>query len=114
MEMNQQQIGALLRTGLAAGGPLGALILQQSHMARDDYDLYVNALLFFLPFVSAIWGWAAHRRTTQIKAVEAIPEVATVVVKDGANGAVGALARSGVNPNIVTESQNGKDAQKAP
>jgi hypothetical protein len=112
MELNQQQVGAFLRTGLAAGGPLGALILSQTHMAQSDYDLYVNAFLFCFPLVAAGWGWVANRRAAQVKAVEQNPDVATVVVKDAANGEIAKLAQSVDHPNIVTETQNGKDKQR--
>ncbi len=48
---------------------------------------------------------------TKVKIAEATPEVATVVIKDTANGLLAAAATSPMHPNIVTETQNEADAK---
>jgi len=62
----------------------------------------------------ALAWWSAQRNTKaeQIKAVEKMPEIATVVVKDEANGKIGKLAQDDAHPNIVTETQNEADAKQ--
>lgn len=113
MEINQQQVAGWLRALLAAGGPLAALVLSKTGMSQDDWMLYTEvALVVIPPLVVAVWGWYSSRKATQIKAVEKMPEIATVVVKDEARGAVGKLAASPNEHNIVTETQNEKDAKK--
>ena len=52
-------------------------------------------------------------RATVIVAAKSLPEVATVVVRDSANGSIGEMARNPDHPDIVTESQNNSD-KKAP
>lgn len=136
MELNRQQLTGWLRIGLAAGGPLGAAILDGTHMAQSSYELYVNAFLYAgVPTICAAWEWAAKRRTAQVAAVaqmppevqkealskvsdvdkvliaKAVPGVATVVVRDVANGALADLAANENHRDIVTETQNEIDAR---
>lgn len=109
---NAQQVVGWLTVGLAAGGPIGAAILDGTGWSHDRYSLYLNALGYIgAPLIAAGWTHWSARRAKLIATVEKLPEVATVVVKDGANGSVGALAQSSDHPNVVTESQNAKDVK---
>jgi hypothetical protein len=115
IELNQQQIAMAMRLALGVGGPLAALIMAKTGMSEGDYTLYLNAALAVVPPIGAlVWGWFANRKATQVANVEHMPEVATIVVKDGANGALGLMAATANNahPNIVTETQNEADAKK--
>lgn len=132
----RERITDALRLLLAAGGPLSALILKYSGMDSNDFNQLVQVILIVVPPVGA-WVWGKYANTidakvqviaeqppaVQVKALEkvpdvvkvqvaeAVPEVATVVVKDNANGALGVLAQSEAHPNIVTETQNERDAK---
>ena len=111
--MNSQQIQDALRIALAAGGPLAALVLKYTGLTADDYALWLSAILLIVPPVAAwLWGYLKNTHANQVKAVEAMPEVATVVVKDEVRNGVGELAADPTHPNIVTETQNEKDAKK--
>lgn len=113
MEINQQQVGDWLRNTLAASGPIAALIIARTGISQGEYALYMEVALAILPgaIVSA-WGWYRNRKATQIKLVNALPEVAKVVIKNNVNGNIGALAQSDAHPTIVDETQNIRDIVK--
>lgn len=48
----------------------------------------------------------------KVQIAEGVPGVATVVIKDDANGGLAKLAQSDEHPNVVTETQNEADAKK--
>jgi hypothetical protein len=50
----------------------------------------------------------------KVQIAQAVPGVATVVIKDTANGELNTLAMSETHPNIVTEAQNEIDARLGP
>ena len=137
--MNQQvksQIYDGLRVLLAAGGPGTAIVLRYTHMNPSDFQLFVQLALFVVPPMGS-WAWGLYLNTiakkveaiaeqpahvqeaaltqvsdaTKILIAEGVPSVATVVVKDVANGAIGTLAQSASHPSIVTETQNELDAK---
>lgn len=113
MEINQQQVAGWLRALLAAGGPFAALVLSKTGISQSDWVLYTElALVIIPPAAVAVWGWYSSRKATQVKLVEKMPEVATIVIKDEARGAVGELAASPNEHNIVTETQNEADAKE--
>lgn len=137
MELNQQQVRTWLQLALSAGGPFAAIILSKTGVSEGDYALYVNLALAFLPgVIVGAWSWYSNRKVAQVAVVaqmpaadqhealnkvsdvdkiriaEAVPEVATVVIKDVANGPVAAIAADDAHPNIVTETQNEADAKK--
>lgn len=112
MELNRQQIVEWSRIGLAAGGPIGGLILHLTGLTTETYMLWVQAALYIVPPpIGFVLSWYANRRAAQILNVKAMPEVATIVIKDAANGDIGKLARSPDQPDIVTETQNERDAK---
>lgn len=125
-----------LRVLLAAGGPFSALVMKYTDIQPSDFDLFVQlALMIVPPFGAWVWGLylntleakveaiAQEPRDVQVQALTkvsdeakvliagAVPGVATVVVKDKENGNLGLLARSDLNSNIVTETQNELDAK---
>lgn len=113
MEINQQQVAGWLRVALSAGGPIAALAMSKMGVSEKDWALYTEVALAIVPGLTvAVWSWYRNRKATQIKLVDKMPEVATIVVKDNANGTVGALAQSEAHPNIVTETQNEIDAKE--
>ena len=113
VEFNKQQVTSFLAIGLAVGGPVGAVILKLTGLTPADYQLYVNAALFVLPPAAAvIYSWFGAKKDKLVAAVEKLPEVATVVVKDETNGKLGQMAASDNHPNVVTESQNEADAKQ--
>lgn len=110
---NQLQVMAQIRLGIAsAGGPIGSLVVMETGMIPGKYELWAAAVAWLASWVVVgIWSWIATRRANLVKTVEQLPEVATVVIKDTANGTVAKLT-NGEHPNIVTESQNEQDALK--
>lgn len=113
MTLNQQQIAAWLRITFAAGGPIAALIISKTGISTSDYLMYLEVGLAIIPgTIAAALSWYRNREDQQIKVTEGLPSVATIVVKDSANGVVGQLAQSGQHPNIVTETQNELDVLK--
>src|SRR5882672_9809158 len=134
VEFNQQQIASALRVVLGTGGPIAAIILAKTGVTEGDYTMYMNAALVVVPPIAAfLWGWYSNRKVAlvanvaqmpaedqhaalnklsdvdKVKIVEAVPAVATVVIKDAANGAIAKVAQSEAHPNVVTESQNALD-----
>lgn len=73
MEINSQQVAGWLRTVLAAGGPLGALILAKSGISQTDWAMYLEVILVIVPPVAvAIWSWFRNRVSTQAKLVSQV------------------------------------------
>lgn len=71
IEINQQQVAAWLRLTLAAGGPIGALILSKTGVTASDYGLYYEAALALLPgLIVTIWSWFRNRHATEVNIVE--------------------------------------------
>ena len=113
MEVNQQQIAGWLRALLAAGGPFAALILSKTGISQADWAMYTELALAIIPPLGvAVWSWFRNRQATQVKLVERIPDVATVVIKDDAKGDLKQMAQSQAHPDVVTETQNEADAKE--
>lgn len=137
MDQNKERIFDALRVLLAAGGPFSAVVLRYTDMKADDFALLAQLALFVIPPVGA-WVWGLYLNTlekkaqaiasapqpaqvaalqaalpveTKVNLTEGIPGVATVVVKDTANGALAKMAASEANPKVVTETQNELDAK---
>lgn len=108
--MNKARIASQLQLWLAAGGPLGALIIHEFGVAPERYDRWATAAIAIVPSLfAAAWNWWQNREAAQIKATAELPGVSKVVVTDTVNGAVGSMARSGDHPSVVTETQNRRD-----
>jgi hypothetical protein len=134
--LQRERIYDALRVLLAAGGPFSAVILRYTEMSQSDFDLLVQLALFVVPPIGA-WVWGLYLNTIEKKVeviaeqprevqaealnkvsdtakvliAKAVPEVATVVVKDNANGQLGHLAQSEEHRDVVTETQNELDAK---
>lgn len=135
MNVTRERITDGLRVLLAAGGPFSALILRYTEMKEDDLNLIIQLVLMVVPPAGAwVWGIYLNSMQKKVEAIasapaqlqqealnkvsdgakvliaEAVPGVETVVVKNNANGELGAIAASPNHPNIVTAKQNQKDA----
>lgn len=139
--MNKVQwdvVWSVLRTMLVAGGPVATLLIALGFPpvqvstylgvglavvaiasvavpgilgAFSQTDSHAVTKVAAMPAPVAIEALKQVPDETKIAIVEKIPDVATVVVKDIANGAVAQLAASDAHPNVVTETQNEKDAK---
>lgn len=77
---NSAQIAGQLRTLLAAGGPLAAIVLAKTGISASDYALYLEAALAIVPpLIAAAWSWWAKRDAAIVAHVESIPGVKLVV-----------------------------------
>jgi hypothetical protein len=137
--VTKERIYDALRLLLAAGGPFSALILRYTGMEQTELDLFVQLALLIVPPAGA-WVWGIYLNSIERKVeviseqspivqrqaldkvsdgakvliAEAVPNVATVVVKDDAGGNLGQIAGSPQHPNIVTETRNELDAKMGP
>jgi hypothetical protein len=135
LNVTRERITDGLRVLLAAGGPFSALILRYTEMKEDDLNLIIQLVLMVVPPAGAwVWGIYLNSMQKKVEAIasapaqlqqealnkvsdgakvliaEAVPGVETVVVKNNANGELGAIAASPNHPHIVTAKQNQKDA----
>ena len=110
---NQLQIMSQVRLALgAAGGTVGTFAVKHLGIVPTDWDVDASMAAWLISWaIVGVWAWLANRSANQIANVEQLPEVATVVVKDSANGAIAKLANDDKHPNIVTETQNEKDVK---
>lgn len=134
---NKEQSLSILRNviSLVAGILVGKGILSAEQAATLTNEIMIAAPAV-AAIVTLIWGLIAHTDKAKVESVAsmpapavtealnkvsdvakiqiagAVPSVATVVVKDTANGTVAALAQSDDHPNVVTETQNEKDAKE--
>lgn len=133
---NKEQILSILRNLLSLGAGYfiakGTITVEQAATITNEIMVAAPAVIGIAVFV---WGLRAHTNTAKVESVasmpapamnealnkvsdvakiqiaEAVPSVATVVVKDTANGSVAAIAQSNDHPNVVTETQNALDAK---
>lgn len=136
MILNKEQINAVLLGLFASAGPLAKLMVSGFHVSGDTVDMIMSFCTVLTPIASSAIFTYLQRDAAKVAAVasmpaeaqqaalnkvpdaikvqitEAIPDVATVVVKDEANGGLHELAVSDAHPNIVTETQNEADAKK--
>lgn len=133
--MNKEQITAAILGLLGVSGPLANLLVNTFHMSDSAVQpvlsiltvatpLIVGAIFAYLQRDSAKVAGVAHMSgadqaaalnkvpdASKILVAEAVPSVATVVVKDGTGNGVGKLVASDAHPNIVDETTNEKDAK---
>ena len=96
---------ALLAIGVASAAVPGLI----SAFTQTDKAAVVKVTA--MPVPVAVEALKQVPDEAKIKIVEAVPDVATVVVKDGVNGEIAKLAASSDHPNIVTETANEADAK---
>jgi hypothetical protein len=99
--MNLDQIQSLIRTLLAAGGPIAALLVQYG-MPQDKVSIWISiALVVLPPVVAAVWGIITKTDAAKVAAVGAMPGVSVIVAPSASAGAQAAAADKavpGVNP----------------
>lgn len=133
------QVQVLLVRACGASGFIGAVTVWVCHhLGLPVPDITVEAMVISTAVPEAVeWYVAWYRNNPNniirrmmkqlngvgitdetkaevLMAAKSMPEVATVVVKDSANGAIGALARNTAHPDIVTETQNALDKKGTP
>ena len=137
MGLNKEQVIAILLGLFGASGPLANWLVTSGHMASADVQADLMLATILTPtIVTLVFAWlqrnsakvagVAHMSPDEqkealnklsdadkVSVAEKVPDVATVVVKDGVNGKLAAMALDNVNhPNVVTETQNEADAKK--
>ena len=134
--MTQTQINALLLGLFGASGPLAKILALVFHMDDGLIHSILEVCTLLTPTISGAIFTYMQRPTGVVNSVasltpvqqnealthvsdaaklqiaEAVPAVATIVVKDTATDGPAKLAQSDNHPNIVTETQNEADAKK--
>lgn len=99
--MNLDQILVLVRTLLAAGGPISGLLVLYG-LPQDKAAMWLSiALIIVPPFVSAVWGIINKTDKNKLAAAGLMPGVAVTVASnasDGAKDAANDPSVEGVNP----------------
>lgn len=98
---NQQQIEGAIRWLFAAGGPIGAVIVQKTN---GDTLNQITALALYIvpPLIALIWSMFIKTQANQAAALN-IPGVQVVVDQKVAPSAVVAAAHNDDIPNVVTQ-----------
>lgn len=133
--MNKEQIIAAILGLLGVSGPVANLLANTFHMSDGAIQPVLSILTVATPLiVGAIYAYlqrdagkvaavasmsapdqaAALNKipdAAKVQIAEAVPGVATVVVKDTAGNGLAKLAASAAHPNVVTETQNEADAK---
>lgn len=133
--MTQTQINALLLGLFGASGPVAKVLSSLFHLDAGVIHDILDALTALTPMISGGLFIYLQRPSglvtsvaelppaqqhdalthvddvTKVKIAEAVPGVATVVIKDEANSTLAALAKDETHPNVVTETQNEADAK---
>lgn len=112
MNVTQQQWTLLKAFGVAVAPSLATFAVNKLHLAPDDVQTYFQLASAAFVLIGGWWGLSAATAAAQVLNVKAIPEVATVVVKDSAVGPVKQLAVDPSQPDVVTETQNEIDAKQ--
>jgi hypothetical protein len=103
--VNQQQIEAMLRLLLGAGGPLAALLLAYG-VPSDKLNLWVNLAIAIIPPIGAgVWGILANTQKRSIADAAAIPGVIKIKVSDNATGGAAQAANDANIPNVKRASE---------
>jgi len=99
--MNLDQILSLVRTLLAAGGPISGLLVMYG-VPNDKATMWLSlALIIVPPVVSAIWGIASKTDKAKVAAAGAMEGVTVTVAPTASPGAQAAAQDKsvpGVNP----------------
>lgn len=132
--MNSDQVNTMLLALFATSGPLAKVLTAAFGMSNDTVSAVLSILAILTPAATGAIFTYMQRNAGKVAAVasmspeeqhaalnkvpdaakvliaKAVPDVATVVVKDTATNGVAKLAASTLQPDIVTESQNKLDA----
>lgn len=107
--MNTDQLWVLLRTLLSATGPIAALLIARG-MPAEDVGLWSSlalALLAFGPIVSqGVIGLMSKTDKSKLAAVNAMPDVVQVVVKDSAGTGATAAVKDKALEKVVPQSSS--------
>ncbi len=99
--MNLDQILSLVRTLLAAGGPISGLLVIYG-LPQDKAALWLSVgLIVIPPIISAIWGIVNKTDKAKVAAAGAMQGVTVTVAADAPEGAKAAAQDPkvpGVNP----------------
>ncbi len=77
--MNLDQIQSLIRTLLAAGGPIAALLVQYG-LPADKVTIWLSLALAILPPIAAgVWGIVVKTDKAKVAAAGAMPGVSVIV-----------------------------------
>jgi hypothetical protein len=104
--MNLEQVQSLIRTLLAAGGPIGALLVSYG-MPNEKVSYWISLALVVLPPVTAaVWGILNKTDKAIVTAAGAMQGVNVAVAPNASEGAKAAAADpevSGVVPTAVVK-----------
>ncbi len=99
--MNLDQFLSLVRTLLAAGGPISGLLVLYG-LPQDKTAMWLSiALIVIPPLASGIWGIVTKTDRAKVAAVGAMAGVTVNVTQDASDGAQAAAQDPkvpGVNP----------------
>lgn len=133
--MTKDQLNTAMLALLASSGPIAKLLATLFKIDSATIEAVLSAATILTPIaivpfllkimtpakkiedIAAMPAEAVHAALgkvsdiAKIQIAEAVPEVATIVIKDAANGALAAAASSPAHPNIVSETQNEADAK---
>jgi hypothetical protein len=102
--LNQEQWISLVRGGLAAGGPIAALLLALHVATQPQIDALQTVLLWLFsivpPVVSFVWGIFAHTQSAAISTVEAMPGVGKITVLPSASNDLKDIAADTSRPKV--------------
>lgn len=104
---NQSQIAGQLRTALAAGGPIAAIILAKTGWSLGDYQMYLELALYIVPpLVAAVWSYVAKRDASLVSAAGKVEGAKVVVDTEVASPAVAAVAENrGADHDVVPKNE---------
>lgn len=90
--MNLDQLLSLVRTLLAAGGPVAGLLTMYG-MQESKVGMWLSlALIVVPPIISAVWGVLSKTDAAKVAAAGALPGVTVTVAPDAPLGARAAAA----------------------
>ena len=97
--MNSEQLTGLIRTLLAAGGPIAGLMALYG-LPPDKVTAWVSLAAIVLPPIAAgIWSFVAKRTDAQLARVEAMPGVKIAVDTSAISQAPQAAKEAAADPS---------------
>ncbi len=102
--MNLDQWLGLIRTALAAGGPIAGLLTIYG-LPQDKVTMWLGlALLIVPPIASGIWSWATKTDKAKVASAGAMPGVSVIVdtsVASPASAGAQAAAQDKTVPGVA-------------